>query len=104
MAGFYRILAFLPMAESGQFAQNTSMIQELASFSFCALVALAQDPTNYAAEFGKRWTATRKMTIGVAEAMRTDEYAFKPDPPSMSFGEQMLHIGWANYAFCSALK
>ena len=70
----------------------------------CATAAIAQDGTSYAAEFGKRWTATRKMTIGVAEAMRSDEYAFKPDPPSMTFAEQMLHIGWADYAFCSALK
>lgn len=67
------------------------------------VLAAAQDG-KFEAEFNKRWTATRKLTIGVAEAMRADEYAFKPDPPSMNFGEQMLHIAWADYAFCSALK
>jgi len=72
----------------------------------CTVAGFAADGTqpNVAAEFGKRWTATRKMAVGVAEAMPESEYAFKPDPPSMSFGEQMAHIAWANYAFCAALK
>jgi len=68
--------------------------------------AMSQDvaPPNYAAEFAKRWTATRKMAVGVAEAMPPNEYAFQPDPPSMNFGEQMVHIAAINYAFCAALK
>lgn len=60
--------------------------------------------SNFAAEFGKRWTKTSKLAVAVAEAMPENEYAFRPDPPSMNFGEQMLHIAWANYAFCHALK
>ena len=44
------------------------------------------------------------MAVGVAEAMPPGEYAFRPDPPSMSFGEQMAHIAQANYAFCYGLK
>jgi uncharacterized damage-inducible protein DinB len=58
----------------------------------------------FADEFGKRWTATRKMAVGVAQAMPPEEYPFKPDPPSMNFGEQMAHIATINFAFCSALK
>ena len=71
-----------------------------------AFVALAEDgaPPNFAAEFGKRWAATRKMTVGVAEAMPPIQYAFKPDPPSMNFGELLAHTAWGNYAFCAALK
>ena len=72
----------------------------LASSLACALLS-AQD---FSAEFGKRWTATRKLAVGVAAAMPENEYAFKPDPPSMSFGEQMAHLAWGNYAFCAALK
>ena len=68
--------------------------------------AMAADTaqSSYAAEFGKRWTATRKLAVGVADAMPANEYAFKPDPPSMDFGEQMVHIAVINYAFCAALK
>src|SRR5260370_11039886 len=69
----------------------------------CALipVAAAAQP---AAEFASRWAKTGKMAVGVAEAMPPKEYAFKPDPPSMTFGEQMAHIAQANYAFCAGLK
>ncbi len=71
-----------------------------------ALAALAQDaaPPKFAAEFAKRWVTTRKMAVGVAEAMPPNEYPFKPDPPSMNFGEQMVHISAINYAFCAALR
>ena len=58
----------------------------------------------FAFEFANRWTRTRPLSIGVAQAMPVEEYAFRPDPPSMTFGEQMLHIAWGNYAFCHALK
>jgi uncharacterized damage-inducible protein DinB len=72
------------------------------------LAAFAADPpgapSKAAAEFAQRWIKTRKLAIGVAEAMPPGEYAFKPDPPSMSFGDQMAHIAWANLAFCHALK
>ena len=61
-------------------------------------------PSKIAVEFEKRWTKTRKMAVGVAEAMPPAQYAFKPDPPVMTFGEQMTHIASANYAFCAALK
>jgi uncharacterized damage-inducible protein DinB len=83
----------------------------------CALVALSimaaatalaaegsSAPSKSAVEFAKRWDKTRKMMVGVAEAMPPGEYAFKPDPPSMSFGEQMSHIAQANYASCYGLK
>jgi len=69
-----------------------------------ALTAAAPDAWSFAAEFGKRWMAARKLAIGVAEAMPPNEYAFKPDPPSMNFGEQMVHIAAINYAFCAALR
>ena len=71
-------------------------------FALAAWAAPATSP-NFAAEFAKRWTATRPLGVGVAEAMPSDEYAFKPDPPSMNFGELMQHLAWGNYAFCAAL-
>jgi uncharacterized damage-inducible protein DinB len=64
----------------------------------------AGQPAKYATEFAKRWAITRKLAVGVAEAMPTVQYAFKPDPASMTFGEQMAHLAWANYAFCAGLK
>jgi uncharacterized damage-inducible protein DinB len=69
-----------------------------------SIPALAQAPSPPAEEFAQRWAKTRKMAIGVAEAMPPAEYAFRPDPPSMTFGEQMAHIAQTNYQFCAGLK
>ena len=32
------------------------------------------------------------------------QYAFRPDPGSMSFAEQVAHVAQTNYAFCAGLK
>ena len=32
------------------------------------------------------------------------QYAFRPDPGSMSFAEQIAHVAQTNYAFCTGLK
>ena len=82
---------------------------------FCAFVFVlltlavwtADEPvvaSKSAAEFAKRWQRTRRLAVGVAEAMPPSEYAFRPDPPSMDFGEQISHIAQTNYAFCAGLK
>jgi uncharacterized damage-inducible protein DinB len=60
--------------------------------------------SKFAEEFGTRWTKTRKMAIGVAEAMPPVQYAFRPDPGAMSFAEQIAHVAQTNYAFCAGLK
>ena len=44
------------------------------------------------------------LTVAVARSMPAVEYDFKPDPPSMSFGEQFLHIATTNYSYCAGLK
>jgi uncharacterized damage-inducible protein DinB len=60
--------------------------------------------SKFAEEFGKRWTRTRPLAIGVAQAMPSVQYAFRPDPGSMSFAEQITHVAQTNYAFCAGLK
>lgn len=64
----------------------------------------AATPSKTGMEFARRWDKTRKLAVGVAEAMPAGEYAFKPDPPSMTFLELMNHIAQASYAFCYGLK
>lgn len=44
------------------------------------------------------------MAVGVAEAMPPVQYAFRPDPGSMSFGELISHVVQTNYSFCAGLK
>jgi uncharacterized damage-inducible protein DinB len=55
-------------------------------------------------EYAKHFGALSKLSVSVAEAMPAEEYAFRPDPGSMSFGELMSHIASTNYAFCAGLK
>ncbi len=65
--------------------------------AMCA-AAPAADPTEYSKHFG----ALSKLSVAVAQAMPPEQYAFRPDPGSMSFGELMSHIASTNYAFCAA--
>jgi uncharacterized damage-inducible protein DinB len=66
----------------------------------CAAATHAADPTEYSRHFG----ALSKLSVAVAQAMPTEQYAFRPDPGSMSFGELISHIASTNYAFCAGLK
>jgi len=67
--------------------------------SICALGALAST-TEYSQHFG----ALHKLSVAVAEAMPAEQYAFRPDPASMTFGELMSHIAATNFSFCAGLQ
>jgi len=54
-------------------------------------------------DFLKHWTTARELTLAVAKAMPAGNYDFKPVPEEMSFGEQMVHIAAANFAYCSRI-
>ena len=72
-----------------------------------AFVALAAAPIfadDFGKEFAKHWLIAKDLTIAVADAMPAADYAFKPNPEEMSFGEQMVHIAGANYSYCSRLS
>lgn len=70
-----------------------------ALFSGSAVDAQAS-VTEYSQHFG----ALSKLSVAVAEAMPPEQYTFRPDPGSMTFGELMTHIASTNYAFCAGLK
>ncbi len=50
------------------------------------------------------WKTSKKYVIALAEQMPAEDYAFKPNPAEMSFGEQMAHIAGANSFFFAALS
>ncbi len=66
----------------------------------CALSSPAASNNEYTKHFG----ALTKLSVAVAEAMPADQYAFRPAPESMTFGELTAHIASTNYAFCAGLK
>jgi uncharacterized damage-inducible protein DinB len=55
-------------------------------------------------EYSQHFSALRKLSVAIAEAMPPEQYVFRPDPGSMTFGELMLHIASTNYAFCAGLQ
>ena len=57
-----------------------------------------------ATEYSRHFGALRKLSVAVAEAMPAEQYVFRPDPGSMTFGELMSHIASTNFAFCSGLE
>jgi len=71
-----------------------------ALFTLHPVDAQAGTATEYSQHFG----ALSKLSVAVAEAMPPDQYTFRPDPGSMSFGEVISHIAATNYAFCAGLK
>jgi uncharacterized damage-inducible protein DinB len=61
-------------------------------------------PPNAAGEYSKHLAALAKLSVAVAQAMPSEQYAFRPHPDSMNFGDLMSHIAATNYQFCAGLK
>ena len=55
-------------------------------------------------EYSQHFSALSKLSVAVAEAMPSEQYSFRPDPGSMTFGEVMSHIASTNFAFCAGLN
>jgi uncharacterized damage-inducible protein DinB len=50
------------------------------------------------------WKTSKKYVIALAEQMPAEDYAFKPNPEEMSFGQQMAHIAGSNTYFFATLS
>jgi len=82
-----------------------------AVFALAVLLPLWLLPANVAAvaatpagEYSRHFEALSKLSVAVAQAMPPEEYAFRPHPDSMNFGQLMSHIATTNYQFCAGLK
>jgi uncharacterized damage-inducible protein DinB len=69
-------------------------------FSLDAMGAAAGSASDYS----QHLSALGKLSVAVAEAMPPGQYAFRPDPGSMTFGELMSHVAATNYQFCAGLR
>ncbi|MFT7073857.1 MAG: putative damage-inducible protein DinB [Patiriisocius sp.] len=70
------------------------ILTTLALFSSVTLPLLAQqDP--FIKEYLERLENSRKYLIVVAEMMPEDKYGFRASPDSMTFAENLMHIGYA---------
>src|SRR5690606_562115 len=57
--------------------------------------SLGAQENSFIKEYLERLENSKKYLILVAETMPEDKYDFKATPESMSFAENLMHIGWA---------
>jgi hypothetical protein len=62
----------------------------------------AEAQTSPAIEYAKHFGALGTMSVAVARTMPAEQYTFRPDPGSMTFGELISHIATTNYQFALA--
>lgn len=69
----------------------------LSIFTVLSMVnpSLFAQQNNFIKEYLERLENSRKYLILVAENMPEEKYDFKATPESMSFAENLMHIGWA---------
>ncbi|HEY1262242.1 MAG TPA: DinB family protein [Terriglobales bacterium] len=80
-------------------------LRALLLFGLISLISPAAFGVEPAAgEYARHFEALGQLSIAVAQAMPPEQYAFRPDPGSMSFGEIIAHIATTNYQFCAGLK
>ena len=72
-----------------QFSILTSLLLVLFTTTFVA------QENNFINEYLERLETSKNYLILVAEMMPEDTYAYKATPESMSFAENLMHIGWA---------
>ncbi|TMU50945.1 DinB family protein [Flagellimonas algicola] len=71
-----------------------SILTSIILFSSLMLPIYAQE-NSFIKEYLERLENSKKYLILVAETMPEDKYNFKATPESMSFAENLMHIGWA---------
>lgn len=64
-------------------------------FSSSIASPLFAQENDFIKEYLERLENSKKYLILVAEMMPEDKYDFKATPESMSFAENLMHIGWA---------
>lgn len=59
------------------------------------LLAQQKQDTQFIEDYLERWENSRKYLILIAETMPEEAYNFKLTPESLSFAENLMHIGFA---------
>ncbi|MEL6483945.1 MAG: DinB family protein [Bacteroidota bacterium] len=74
--------------------KNLLTLLFLPLFSLVYAPSFAQDKV-FVKEYLERLENSQKHLLLVAEMMPEEHYDFKPTSESLSFAEQLMHIGWA---------
>ena len=74
--------------------KNLTLLTVLMFFGLISSPLFAQKD-GYVEDYLERLENSRKYIVLVAETMHEDKYSFKATPESLSFAENLLHIGYA---------
>ncbi len=74
--------------------KNKIILSSILFISIMTTPLFAQQ-NNFIPEYLERLENSRKYLVLVAESMPEEAYNFKATPESMSFAENLMHIGWA---------
>lgn len=74
--------------------KNKLILTALITISVISTPLFAQE-NDFIKEYLERLEKSNEYLILVAEKMPQDKYEFKATPESMSFAENLMHIGWA---------
>jgi uncharacterized damage-inducible protein DinB len=74
--------------------KHTIVLTSIVLFSSFSLPILAQE-NDFIKEYLERLEKSKEYLILAAESMPEDKFEFKATPESMSFAENLMHIGWA---------
>ncbi|WP_108244883.1 DinB family protein [Muricauda brasiliensis] len=72
-------------------------------FQFLLIPTLFAQQNSFLAEYLERLENSRRYLILVAENMPEEKYDFRATSESMSFEENLMHIGWAMDWHCQSL-
>ena len=59
--------------------------------------AQTEPKSEFAKDFLPVWNTSTSIAIQVAEAMPENLYDFKPNDSSMTFRQQLIHLGYTSY-------
>ena len=85
---------------SAELQQNPNTMKNLTLLTTIMFFSLVSSPLfaqkdGYVEDYLERLENSRKYIVLVAETMHEDKYSFKATPESLSFAENLLHIGYA---------
>ena len=85
---------------SAELQQNPNTMKNLTLLTTIMFFSLVSSPLfaqkdGYVEDYLERLENSRKYIVLVAETMPEDKYSFKATPESLSFAENLLHIGYA---------
>ncbi|MEO1011043.1 MAG: DinB family protein [Bacteroidota bacterium] len=85
------------------FKRKQLLIGSIIALLCCTTSSLSAQQNDFVRDFVERLENSRKYLIQVAKIMPEENYHFKATPDSLTFAENLMHIGFAMDWHCQSL-